>query len=607
MPINYRELNQEQYNALTGDLVKLTESLHVRAQDVGDGRATIGYGYTFNRSNNAAIWGASGIELSDDQQRQLVAIDAAPAGERTRLGLQFNRALNAAEGDQLLAASMPEYERPITGLNMPMSQERAALVSLVYNRGAGSYNNNMQPFRDAVAAGDRSEAWFEMRYNAWGSNAAAEAGLRKRRVLESELFGLYNDPNAVTSEEALSTYQMYQQHRERINRDEARWGVDVDGNSGQRNLIAEANRDYAMLLDGRGEVQTLASSLEPARLKLLADLREQHPEIADRLSNQAFNAGSIYVDAGRDSARVIVDDNHASTIDATRRRNGSEVGNNDLLLGGGGNDTLIGGHGNDILIGGPGRDVLRGGAGNDTYVVGDGDVVQDTDRNGQLFWNGQRLTGGTRQADDPDGVFSSPDGQQTYRMQGADLLISNARGQSVTVEGYQPGSLGIELGQARIQRERGASLSEPGAVQPTESLRYQPVVSQDPLHQQAEEAVRRLEQGLGREYDDSSARLAASSAYLAKENGLSRIDHVVLSENTKTARQGENVFVVEGALNDPAHKMAHMKTGDAIAQPVEQSLAQLQSVSETHRQQQTQQQQQEQQREQSAPPQHRMV
>ncbi|MEA9889510.1 peptidoglycan-binding domain-containing protein [Xanthomonas campestris] len=131
--------------------------------------------------------------------------------------------------------------------------------------------------------------------------------------------------------------------------------------------------------------------------------------------------------------------------------------------------------------------------------------------------------------------------------------------------------------------------------------------SQDPLHRQAEEAVRRLEQGLGREYDDNSARLAASSAYLAKENGLSRIDHVVLSESTKTARQGENVFVVEGALNDPAHKMAHMKTGDAIAQPVEQSLAQLQSVSETQRQQQTQQQQQEQQREQSAPPQHRMV
>ncbi|APP86199.1 XVIPCD domain-containing protein [Xanthomonas hortorum] len=606
MPINYRELTQEQYNALTGDLVKLTESLHARSQDVGDGRATIGYGYTFNRSNNAAIWGESGIDLSDAQRRQLAAIDAAPPGDRTRLGLQFDRTLNAAEGDRLLAASMPEYERPITALNMPMSQERAALVSLVYNRGAGSYNANMQPFRDAVVAGDRSEAWFEMRYNAWGSNAAAEAGLRKRRVLESELFGLYSDPNNVTSDEALSTYQMYQQHRERINRDEARWGVDIDGNPGQRNLIAEANRDYATLLEGRGNVQTLAESLDPARLRLLSDLREQHPEIADRLSNEAFNAGSIHVDAGRDSARVVVDADHVATIDATRRRNGAEVSNNDLLLGGGGNDTLMGGQGNDVLIGGPGRDVLRGGAGNDTYIVNDGDVVQDADRNGQLFWNGQRLTGGTRQADDPEGVFRSSDGQTTYRIQGADLLIGNERGQSVTVQDFQSGSLGIELGQARVQREGGASLTEPDAVQVTEDARYQfASSSQDPLHRQAEDAVRRLEQGLGREYDDNSARLAASSAYLAKENGLSRIDHVVLSENYKSVRQGENLFVVEGALNDPAHKMAHMKTNDALAQPVEQSLAQLQSLGETQRQQQSQ--QQEQQRDQSITPPPRMV
>ncbi|CAD1797629.1 hypothetical protein XSP_004061 [Xanthomonas euroxanthea] len=129
--------------------------------------------------------------------------------------------------------------------------------------------------------------------------------------------------------------------------------------------------------------------------------------------------------------------------------------------------------------------------------------------------------------------------------------------------------------------------------------------SQNPLHRQAEDAVRRLEQGLGREYDDNSARLAASSAYLAKDNGLTRIDHVVLSENSKSVRQGENLFVVEGALNDPSHKMAHMKTNDAIAQPVEQSLAQLQSLGDTQRQQQSQ--QQEQQREQSITPPPRMV
>ncbi|WP_372360530.1 XVIPCD domain-containing protein [Xanthomonas axonopodis pv. poinsettiicola] len=116
--------------------------------------------------------------------------------------------------------------------------------------------------------------------------------------------------------------------------------------------------------------------------------------------------------------------------------------------------------------------------------------------------------------------------------------------------------------------------------------------SQDPLHRQAEDAVRRLEHGLGRDYDDNSARLAASSACLAKENGLSRIDHIVLSNQTASVGQGENVFVVEGALDNPAHMRAYMKTSDAIAQPVDQSLAQLQALNETQRQQQAQQQDQ---------------
>ncbi|PPU71413.1 hypothetical protein XmelCFBP4644_15560 [Xanthomonas melonis] len=145
----------------------------------------------------------------------------------------------------------------------------------------------------------------------------------------------------------------------------------------------------------------------------------------------------------------------------------------------------------------------------------------------------------------------------------------------------------------------------PHDQQPVEPRHGSLVPPEDPLHRQAEDAVRRLERALGREYDDNSARLAASSAYLAKENGLARIDHVVLSENSTSVRQGENVFVVEGALNDPAHKRAHMKTIDAIAQPVEQSLAQLQSSGETQRQQQSQ--QQEQQREQSVTPPPRMV
>ncbi|MBB5878204.1 XVIPCD domain-containing protein [Xanthomonas sp. 3498] len=105
----------------------------------------------------------------------------------------------------------------------------------------------------------------------------------------------------------------------------------------------------------------------------------------------------------------------------------------------------------------------------------------------------------------------------------------------------------------------------------------------DPLLQQAESAVVKLEQGLGRDYDGDSAKLAASAAYLAKESGLSRIDHVVLSQDSRNVRSGENLFVVQGALNDPAHLRAHMRTEDALRKPVEETLAQLQSLNEAQR------------------------
>ncbi|WP_232757166.1 XVIPCD domain-containing protein [Xanthomonas sp. SHU 199] len=106
--------------------------------------------------------------------------------------------------------------------------------------------------------------------------------------------------------------------------------------------------------------------------------------------------------------------------------------------------------------------------------------------------------------------------------------------------------------------------------------------------QQAESAVVKLEQGLGRDYDGNSAKLAASAAYLAKESGLSRIDHVVLSQDSRNVRAGENLFVVQGALNDPAHLRAHMRTEEALRKPVEESLAQLQSLNEAQRQTQAQ-------------------
>lgn len=103
----------------------------------------------------------------------------------------------------------------------------------------------------------------------------------------------------------------------------------------------------------------------------------------------------------------------------------------------------------------------------------------------------------------------------------------------------------------------------------------------DPLHRQADAAVRTLDASMGKAFDRHSENMAASLACLAKENGFDRIDHVVLSDATGSVRKGENVFVVQGGLTDPTNRVAQMKTQDAIAAPVEQSLLQLAAVSPT--------------------------
>lgn len=149
--MRYNELSQEEYTAALKVVIIGAEGLHARAQDVGDGMATIGYGYTFNRGNNAAIWRDSTISLTEDEWRALQAIDAAPNDNRTRLGLEFPRQLNALEADQLLLASVREYEQPAGELNMPLSRERVAMVSLAYNRGVGAVSRS--PVVDAIRDG----------------------------------------------------------------------------------------------------------------------------------------------------------------------------------------------------------------------------------------------------------------------------------------------------------------------------------------------------------------------------------------------------------------------------------------------------------------------
>ncbi len=506
--MDYRELTEEQYYARIRTVVVGAEGLHARSQDVGDGMATIGYGYTFNRNNNTAIWQNAGITLTRQESDALAAIDAAPGNDKTRLALTFPRALNAAESDRLLRASVQEYEGPANSLNMPLSDERVAMVSLTYNRGAGALMGDQarnvpeHPVMAAIRDGDRAEAWFQMRYNCWGSaDAQFEGGLRKRRFAESQVFGLYDDPANVTPEEVRSVSRMYQLHRNEIGNVESRHGVTLEGDPAARNRINDANRDYPGLVREYGQVQTIAEALGPAHEALLRQARTDHPDIADRLTTANIPVGRIYADPDRDlrtgtevdddvtamrnqrnppragtiaaisreqrnTTTQDIDDNHAATLDSkrmTRGNNPREVDSNDLLIGGGGDDTLKAQRGNDVLIGGAGRDRMEGGVGQDTYVANVGDTVMDNDGRGELRWRNERgrdelLDGGTRVEGGPANTYRSANGQFTYVVDGTNLTVTNGQGETLQVENYARGDLGLRLNDTPAQT--------PGTVRP---------------------------------------------------------------------------------------------------------------------------------------------
>lgn len=107
----------------------------------------------------------------------------------------------------------------------------------------------------------------------------------------------------------------------------------------------------------------------------------------------------------------------------------------------------------------------------------------------------------------------------------------------------------------------------------------------DPTHpdhamlEQIRAGVRKVDQSVGKNYDDLSERVSRCLLAACKDNremypdarglslaanALNRVDHVVLGTTG-------NIFAVEGRLDDPAHKRALVSVEAAIRIPVEQS------------------------------------
>jgi hypothetical protein len=88
--------------------------------------------------------------------------------------------------------------------------------------------------------------------------------------------------------------------------------------------------------------------------------------------------------------------------------------------------------------------------------------------------------------------------------------------------------------------------------------------------------VERLDAESGKQWDESSQRMSASLLVLAKEQGLSRVDHVVV--NNPTESLAWRVFIVEGAMDDPAQRRGTMSTMDALRAPEAESLHRADSL-----------------------------
>ena len=444
--IIYHNLSQQQY---VDSLVNLIKSLEGHAPNIykhGADHTTIGYGYTFVRNNNLALWQAAGISLTVTEISLLQEIDAATTGTRKdQLALAFSKTISNTDATSLLKQTYSQYEGPANSLGMPPSLERAAFVSLTYNRGEPAVRAKMKGFYAAVQSGNRAEAWYQIRYNSQTTNPLNVNGIANRRYSESDLFGLLDygvNPAAPGLVESKSIYRMFTTNRTDI-------------------LVYE--NTYPPTTGTEIKVQ-LGGAYKTIRDDLAAGT-------ANKPNTDIANAYAVWAAKGydRDPTKLFLGDpGRGTAVDATQYTVpsvpglGVEIDSNDIVLagdggtfgttgymlyGGMGNDLLIGGSGRDYLYGGKGDDIMAGGDGDDTYILDGGgkDTIEDKVGTNKVILNGKLLYSFITS----DGInYLSEDGAFSGIRDNGDFIVTDIddTNNRVTLnQDFQSGDFGIIL------------------------------------------------------------------------------------------------------------------------------------------------------------------
>jgi len=198
------------------------------------------------------------------------------------------------------------------GADWESCRERVALISLAYNGGPGLLTTKIG---EAIASGNRAEAWFEIRYD-----LNKNGSYTNRRYREADVFGLYDNPTAPTLDESKQIYRMFTQHRDVILNYENQYSP-----SGVTDPLTGAG------------VGTIRDNLGFACATLLGDL-------ASNTNADIANAYSAWLAAGNDPSTFdptkmfVGDPARGVAVDARQYSMpgvmGTEIASNDIVMAG---------------------------------------------------------------------------------------------------------------------------------------------------------------------------------------------------------------------------------------------------------------------------------
>ena len=378
-------------------------------RDLKRGSIAIGYGVDLLANSMPQIlawYTRAGLTLSIDDQVLLLNYQADKSEQNKQAILDhFTPLQDETAASALYAAVVDDFETQLDGklgFVMPDSRERAALVSVVYNRGIN--NGGLAPLLQVVRDDNRAEAWYQIRYNQNPLKNATNPkeganGLAYRRYREADLFDLYG-AGSISDIESKEVIRMFTKYRD---------------------LSFEAGGIRAY-------------------------------EARFRASNPI--AGSQGIDAKILPARdhLIMNFGEGQTIDGDVLVGQDDPNGSDGLIGTASSDLIFGEKGNDVIAGREGNDVLYGGEGHDLYLYnsGDGqDVILDSalsqgDGQGAVIFDSHLLAGGIHHTTDAANTYTSLDNQFTFVKSGSDLIVNS----NLTIKNWQDGDLGITLSDA---------------------------------------------------------------------------------------------------------------------------------------------------------------